>query len=872
MSEKLLGLEPPMLFPSKAPMNLKAYHEVNFVGVKPKNKYSINRIENEFNAPVFAPGPLLNGANVPLPFFPRAEKLPQNWSVANRVAYQGLIQGINDDRSAMLSANNMLARGNNAAAELILGRPLTDAEISSKNLFPPVLDPITHRPAGSSSMGQPLTLMNDGLQREAENTRNDIKSAVSQQLQQSITSELAASVSSATQTENPSSSTPTSSNDAGMQTEVPYPSRQQERKPPASFSTDTQTDSPALSSDMGTQSSPSTSDMGIQNSPAGIDVGTQVKTHRRKGHSIETQTDAVSVKEMIEVGTDPHSNSLEVDQLVTDKRRALEDAIKDAEWHSMIGPPQDGVWEPSLHHPTDQTETMDESQSMETQIDLANNKRRQSDHPLQGNQNKKQNTNAKSHLENELKQQQEKQSHSHVSATSQISKGDEGLYTVRAKPSGALPSHGDPMNGPILDGHPIVSPEVSANVVPSQIQDQKNLELQGQMNVAENIQQLSDNMEQKAGESLQQIRNNQPPSLTIPKPSSQRQVSEEANATTAQLVGKTVSLMHDAAVLQEKLSSDATAAGSSRTRQKEIDSVNLKKLIQENIHIFTKAQASRDPHLRILLTAFNSLITEHLHRKGTMRERLETFQLIKRNIKSLYKELTAMSRGQGYHSSLPSDPVANLIPRQEQQQARATDRNLQISAIPDAERAKYEIGQLASSSSSSGNIVQPNADSGWENPLPPASPRLKPTNIPERPTSPAYTQPRDYGMHAVVGSTGVKSEASVETVPKGKQNNIAAAVPVSEPIGRRTRLSSGETLKSKYPNLKGKNTRGSGLMTEIPSSRKNMLQMLRIQMGIVDAGNDSPELLHRMGEILSYGVKRGWVPPELQRAILKHYF
>ncbi len=187
----LPGQIPPLLFPSRAPINLNQYHDINFTTVKPKNKYAINKIENQLQAPIFQAGPLMNGANVPLPFMPRAEKLPQLWSVGHKIAYQGLVQSINDDRNAMLSAENMLARGNLEAAAQILGRPLTDAEISSKNLLAPVIDPVTHQPE-RSVMGQSNRLMEDSDQRAAEYTANSMQQLVSQAQQQAEQEEAAA--------------------------------------------------------------------------------------------------------------------------------------------------------------------------------------------------------------------------------------------------------------------------------------------------------------------------------------------------------------------------------------------------------------------------------------------------------------------------------------------------------------------------------------------------------------------------------------------------------------------------------------------------------------------------------------------------------
>ena len=132
----LTGLEPAFIFPSKAKKNVTEWNDVLPVTTVPKNRYSINKFETQLQAPGYLPPPLNNGSNTPLNYFPTAERLPPKTSTAYKLEIQSYMQNTQDDTETLLSANNMLKRGNYAAAEVILGRPLTPEEMNRGNLFP----------------------------------------------------------------------------------------------------------------------------------------------------------------------------------------------------------------------------------------------------------------------------------------------------------------------------------------------------------------------------------------------------------------------------------------------------------------------------------------------------------------------------------------------------------------------------------------------------------------------------------------------------------------------------------------------------------------------------------------------------------------
>lgn len=161
---EFFGLEPPSIFPSKVPKRLTAWNKVNFVTRKPRNPYDINRIPNQMEAPIFAPPALNNGFKTPVKYFPRAELIPGKTNLALKIGRQALTASLNIDIKTLLAANNMLKRGNLDATKVIIGRMLTPEEIQQKRIISTALpsfvldskNPLSADPGEPRSIFPPL--------------------------------------------------------------------------------------------------------------------------------------------------------------------------------------------------------------------------------------------------------------------------------------------------------------------------------------------------------------------------------------------------------------------------------------------------------------------------------------------------------------------------------------------------------------------------------------------------------------------------------------------------------------------------------------------------------------------------------------------
>jgi len=1040
MPPKLDGLEPPLLFPSRAPRDTLAYHEINFVGVKPRTKYSINRIENELNAPIFAPGPVLNGANTPLPFFPRAEKLPQLWSQANRVAYQGFVQGINDDRNAMLSANNMLARGNLEAAQLILGRPLTDEEISAKNLFPPVLDPVTNRPVGASTMGQPNVLMVDDLQRDAENTAQSLGKFVDQAIAQAtpppvpqnpsdLSSALASSVT-PDQSANASSTTPTLNDEqpgappqappylesppgtpkyppvtSGVafhyQPPLPFPQDDDEEEspysvvpnapsppsagipgaPPMTFGeADTSSiyPNPQIQSDewrvpfsaddlkFGMQrlkpttivrqkfdEDPMTKLMAdIRNRVRETEVVTRdldeavrerrsqtlaqamlqagpdsewqqkLKNFNRTGFLDQMKKKeerlrqiALTGKEVVEAAGDSKLNSIDIDSGITDIQRQARNTVTRAELFNYIpgsrNAPMDLTGDQTPTRTTvdltgSQTPPTIDLTAMDDDVDMENpgveassaNSGSPDDYDstmgesptqnapsvaMQVEQHRKRALDAQiareaTSLEKRMKQSldpfqgaldnlNQAAPSTAVQSGSQIAAGNQGLYVQHDPPPGALPpstaQRPTSMNAAASAQGGV--PEVDPNVIPPLESVLHNLEQGGVTNVRQNVQQAVDNIERKAQEDVQNVDYNrmQMPSREEKKQDELKQSEqpERSSALTVSALENALVWIGDAIRIQKELEPIAASmVGMNPGFRLTIQQRKLAGFIRSKKFkdIMTRTRGSQDYRIYDALRAFNAemkvLITRWQKNKSSFGQIINwdeahyVFQEIKKTVRMLPETLNHLL------TNIPPDPVANLIPNAELEEAKEAEENIQQSSVTDLQQAQQDMSQI-------GQVVGAQAqpppaatnNTAWEQPLPPPT-------------------------HRVTGAP-VDQVPLLERPPAQVVETHHLPRPTSERQGpsRGTRSQTGAPVNRKHEHLRGMNKNGrgiegSGLMTEMPSSKKTLLQMLRIQMGIVDAGNDAPELLKRMSEILMYGVSQGWISPQLMRGILQHYY
>lgn len=125
------AMEPPLLFPSKAPRQYGLPVAINPLLKVPKTPMSVNRVEAQMNAPGFDPPHITNnGLTSRVNYLPVTGLYPGKQNFAFKLATQTQRATDTDDMLNIAAANHMLRSGNIAGAETIIGRPVTSQEVA----------------------------------------------------------------------------------------------------------------------------------------------------------------------------------------------------------------------------------------------------------------------------------------------------------------------------------------------------------------------------------------------------------------------------------------------------------------------------------------------------------------------------------------------------------------------------------------------------------------------------------------------------------------------------------------------------------------------------------------------------------------------
>jgi hypothetical protein len=125
------AMEPPLLFPSKAPRQYGLPVAIHPLLKVPKTPMSVNRVEAQMSAPGFDPPHITNnGLHSRVNYLPVTGLYPGKQNFAFKLATQTQRATDTDDMLNITAANHMLRSGNIAGAETIIGRPVSTQEVS----------------------------------------------------------------------------------------------------------------------------------------------------------------------------------------------------------------------------------------------------------------------------------------------------------------------------------------------------------------------------------------------------------------------------------------------------------------------------------------------------------------------------------------------------------------------------------------------------------------------------------------------------------------------------------------------------------------------------------------------------------------------